>query len=210
MRNRAEKSALSLPEHWLRQTIHVLVQVIMRPKVCGPAPALDEPAIFACRHTGFLDPLALMNAYHRKIVRPLIAKDYYDKNRFLRAFYRHVQCIPIDRRRASTQWLEDSVAALEKGHSILIFPEGKRNKSGQGLLPFRSGVSLLATRSSIRIIPVWNNTWKFPHRYRLTIGEPFTLDPLPPEGETTAWLRTQTLRIQDAVAALEPRCNTLK
>ena len=198
------ETSLSFPRRCFRRFLCALVKLVLRPRVCGPAPDIDEPVIFACRHVGYLDPVALMAVYIRKIVRPLIAKDYFDKNRLVRFFYRQVMCIPIDRRKVSTQWLDDSLTALARGEHVLIFPEGKRNKSGKGLLPFHNGVTLLAARSGARIVPVWNAAWKLPHRYRLAIGEPFTLASVPPEGVNAAWLREQTNRIKEAVAALEP------
>lgn len=186
----------------LRGFSFCLVHLVHRPKLCRPKPALDEPTIFVCRHLGLMDPVILMVLYYRKMVRPLVAKDYYEKNGFTRRFYKIAQCIPIDRHNASKQWLEDSLAALAKGESIIIFPEGKRNKSGKGLLPFHHGAALLAARSGARVAPVYNAVWKFPHRYRLAIGEPFHLED--PGEETAEWLKAQTEKLQDAVAALAP------
>ena len=193
---------LCFADRLLRYFCYVLVQMVQRPKLMTPRPKLDKPTIFVCRHVGLMDPVILMVIYFRMMVRPLVAKDYYDKNRFTRAFYKHAQCIPLDRRNVSKQWIEDSLEALGKGESIIIFPEGKRNKSGVGLQPFHSGAALLAARSGARVVPVYNAFWIFPHRYRLAIGEPVQLDPLPAEGESAQWLKTQTARMQEAVAAL--------
>lgn len=200
-----KEARLDFKAKCLRIFSYGLIHLVMRPKVCGPKPVLDQPTIFVCRHVGFIDPVILMVVYYRMMVRPLVAKDYYDASSFTQSFYKTAQCIPLDRRNpAAKQWLTDSVAALSKGESVLIFPEGKRNKSGVGLLPFHTGAALLAARSGARMIPVYNKFWKFPHRYRLAIGEPFHLDPLPEGGETAEWLKEQTERIRGRVAALEP------
>ena len=95
-----------------------------------------------------------------------------------------------------------TLAALGKGESVIIFPEGKRIKSGKGLQPFHNGAALLAARSGARVVPVYNAFWHFPHRYRLAIGDPVQLDPIPAEGASAEWLKTQTARMQEAVAAL--------
>ena len=193
---------LCFADRLLRYFCYGLVQMVQRPKLMTPRPKLDQPTIFVCRHVGLMDPVILMVVYFRMMVRPLVAKDYYDKNRFTRAFYKHAQCIPLDRRNVSKQWIEDSLEALGKGESLIIFPEGKRNKSGVGLQPFHNGAALLAARSGARVVPVYNAFWSFPHRYRLAIGEPVHLDPLPAEGESAQWLKAQTARMQEAVAAL--------
>ena len=194
---------LSFADRLLRYFSYCLVKVVLRPKLMTPRPELDEPTIFVCRHVGLMDPVILMVVYFRMMIHPLIAKDYYDKNGFTRSFYKHAHCIPLDRRNVSKQWIEDSLEALGKGESVIIFPEGKRNKSGNGLLAFHSGAALLAARSGARVVPVYNAFWKFPHRYRLAIGDPVHLDPLPAEGESAQWLKAQTERMQQAVAALE-------
>lgn len=204
-RGSVKAARLGFWERFLRVFCVGVVHLVHRPKCCGPKPALEEPTIFACRHVGLMDPVMLMVLYHRMMIRPLVARDYYDKNRFTRFFYRLAQCIPIERHMASTQWLEDSLAALERGESVIIFPEGRRNKSGKGLLPFHSGVTLLAARSGARVVPVYNAVWHFPHRYRLAIGDPVRLDYPAPEEMKSRWLREQTDRIQAAVADLAPR-----
>ena len=203
MEGTVKAAKLSFADRLLRYFCYFVVQTVQRPKFMTTKPGLDEPTIFVCRHVGLMDPVILMAAYFRKMVRPLVAKDYYDKNKFTRAFYKHAQCIPLDRRNVSKQWLEDSLEALGKGESVIIFPEGKRNKSGIGLQPFHNGAALLAARSGARVVPVYNAFWKFPHRYRLAIGEQVRLDPLPAEGESSQWLKTQTARMQEAVEALE-------
>ena len=188
---------------FLRGFAWCLVHTVQRPKLSGVKPPLDEPTIFACSHVGLMDPVILMVSYLPYMIRPLIAKDYYEKNKFTRSFYKIAQCIPIDRRKVSTKWMEDSLAALAKGEHIIIYPEGKRNKSGKGLLPFHSGVALLAAKSGARIVPVYNSMWHFPHRYRLAIGEPFRLETPPPD-DLSDWLKEQTALIQEKVAALIP------
>ena len=199
---------LSFAERLLRYFCYAVVHIVQRPKLMTPRPKLDQPTIFVCRHVGLMDPVILMVVYFKMMIRPLVAKDYYDKNKFTRSFYKHAQCIPLDRRNISKQWIEDSLAALEKGESVIIFPEGRRNKSGIGLQPFQNGAALLAARSGARVVPVYNAFWNFPHRYRLAIGEPVQMDPLPAEGASAEWLKTQTARMQEAVAALAPSSNS--
>lgn len=203
MAGTVKDARLSFGERCLRFMAWCMVYTVQRPKLMAPLTPLGEPTIFVCRHVGLMDPVILMVLYLKKMIRPLIAKDYYDANNFTRWFYRHAQCIPLDRYNPSKQWLEESLDALKKGESIIIFPEGKRNKSGIGLLPFRNGAALLAMHSGARIVPVYNKVWKFPHRYRLASGAPLHLDPLPAAGDAAAWLRDQTARIQAAVAELE-------
>ena len=204
MAGTVKEARLNFPARLLRGFSYLLVHAIQRPKVCGPKPVIDGPAIFVCRHVGMMDPVILMVEYYRRMLHPLVAKDYFEANGFTKKFYPIAQCYAIERHKVSTNWLDVSLAALEKGEGIIIFPEGRRNKTGTGLLPFHNGAALLALKSGAPIIPVWNAVWKFPHRYRLAIGEPIHLDQLPPEGQLSEWLTLQTETIRSAVAALEP------
>jgi long-chain acyl-CoA synthetase len=43
--------------------------------------------------------------------------------------------------------------ALDRGYSVLIFPEGRRSADGS-LQPFRSGIGLLAQESGVPVLPV--------------------------------------------------------
>lgn len=190
---------LTAGQFLLRAFSWALTYVWARPKVYGPFPKLDEPTIFVCRHVGLYDPVILMVKYVRHIVHPLVARDYYEANGFTRWFYPLALCFPLERRCPSAEWMDRSLEALEKGESIIIYPEGKRNKSGVGLLPFHSGAALLAAKSGARIVPVYNAFWHIPRRYRLAIGEPMHLDPISEEGANSAWLREQTQKIKDAV-----------
>lgn len=200
-----KEARLSFGEICLRLFCWVVVHTVQRPKVYGVKPPIDGPTIFACRHVGLMDPVILMIEYFRWMIRPLVAKDYYDKNGFTRSFYFHAQCIPIDRKKTALRWVEESLEALEKGESLIIFPEGKRNKTGMGLLKFQNGATLLAMKSGAKVVPVWNAYWKFPHRYKLAIGDPVQIDPVPADGPSSEWLDAQTAKIQEAVAALEER-----
>jgi len=61
----------------------------------------------------------------------------------------------IDRKniRKAKKTIDLGIHKLQKGWSMLIFPEGTRSK-GKGLLPFRSGAIKLATNSLATIVPI--------------------------------------------------------
>ncbi len=201
MKGTVKEAHLGFAARFLREFAWCVVHTVQRPKLSGVKPSLDEPTIFVCSHVGLMDPVILMVEYIRYMIRPLVAKDYYDKSDFTRYFYKTAQCIPLDRRNVSTKWLEEALTALSRGEHIIIYPEGKRNKTGEGLLPFHRGAALLAAKSGARLVPVYNAFWNFPHRYHLTLGEPFRLG-TPPEGDLSSWLNEQTALIQRKVAEL--------
>lgn len=203
MSGTVKEAHLSMPDRLLRAFSYGLVKLVQRPKLHGEKPVLDKPSIFVCRHVGLMDPVILMVEYYSMMLHPLAAQDYYDKNTFMKGFFTHAQCIPIDRKNHSDQWLKDASAALSKGESIIIFPEGTRNKEGRGLMRFHTGAVRLAAETGAQLIPVYNAIWDFPHRYNLAIGRPYHLDPVPEGGYDIDWLHQQARKMQDKVAELE-------
>jgi len=61
----------------------------------------------------------------------------------------------IDRKniRKAVKTINQGIQKIQKGSSMLIFPEGTRSK-GRGLLPFKSGAIKLATNSLAPIVPM--------------------------------------------------------
>jgi long-chain acyl-CoA synthetase len=58
---------------------------------------------------------------------------------------------PLPRSRGVRQSFAHAGEALNRGYSVLIFPEGTRNKE---LKPFRQGTGLLASQSQVPVLPV--------------------------------------------------------
>ncbi len=95
----------------------------------------------------------------RRSVRPVAAADYWLKTP-LRAFIgpEVFNAVLIDRRPESRT--EDPVQlmvdALDEGSSLILFPEGGRNRSEDPLLPFKSGLYHLAkARPEVDLVPTW-------------------------------------------------------
>ena len=95
----------------------------------------------------------------RRQTRPVAALDYWLSSP-LRAFIgREVfNAVLIDRRpEARTENpVDQMVAALDEGSSLILFPEGKRNSADEPLLPFKTGLYHLARAGpEVDLVPVW-------------------------------------------------------
>ena len=95
----------------------------------------------------------------RRQTRPVAAADYWLKNRVREFIGRDVvNAVLVDRRaeHRDSDPIEAMVEALDDGASLIIFPEGKRNTSGEPLLPFKAGLYNMAkARPEIDLVPVW-------------------------------------------------------
>jgi long-chain acyl-CoA synthetase len=60
---------------------------------------------------------------------------------------------PLPRLGGFRRSFEHAGRALDRGYSVLIFPEGQRSADGQ-LQPFRSGIGLLAQQAEAAVLPI--------------------------------------------------------
>ncbi len=129
----------------------------LKPKVLGRGniPA-NRNFIVVANHSSHLDFSLIgyaLGAFGDDI-RVLAAKDYFfntPARRFLASNF--TSLMPFDRDRAQLESLEDALAELARGRSVLMFPEGTRSADGE-IHEFKSGAGFLALRSRCDVVPV--------------------------------------------------------
>jgi len=110
------------------------------------------PAILICNHVSGLDPMLIQSVCPRLIVW-MMAKEYYDIP-VLRTIFRTVEAIPVDRGGRDLAATRAALRALEAGRILGVFPEGKIETSHQ-LLPFQTGVALMAIKAGVPVYPAY-------------------------------------------------------
>lgn len=119
------------------------------------AHALPEgiPVLFVSNHQGAFDIPLLMAHLDRPF--GFIAKEELEKLPFVNQWMRYLRCVFIKRGnpREAIKAINDGIALLKSGHSLMVFPEGTRSRDG-ALLPFKPGSLKLATKSKVAVIPV--------------------------------------------------------
>ena len=127
----------------------------------GVAP-IPQQRIYFANHTSNADlPIiwTVLPPALRRITRPVAAADYWLKTP-ARAFIgpEVFRAVLIDRRseHQTEDPVEKIVAALDEGSSIIIFPEGGRNRSDDPLMPFKAGLYNIArARPGVTLVPTW-------------------------------------------------------
>ncbi|UCF76820.1 MAG: AMP-binding protein [Betaproteobacteria bacterium] len=118
---------------------------------------LELPALFIANHASHVDTVSILRALPRRIRRALAvaaAADYFYRfavlgwlaSLFLNTF-------SFSREGAVRASLEHCGELADDGWSLLIYPEGTRSPSGD-LLPFKSGIALLATGLDVPVVPI--------------------------------------------------------
>ncbi len=147
---------------WLSHSLALLVRVLVGARGfwigCAPAATLR---IYYANHTSHMDTLALWSAlpaHLRAKTRPVAAKDYWS-GAGIRGWIaqRGFNALFIERSadKRDGDPLLPLAQALERGESLIIFPEGTRRAQA---LPsqFKSGLFHLARRfPTVELVPVY-------------------------------------------------------
>lgn len=127
------------------------------------------PAILVCNHVSGLDPLLVQSCCSRLIIW-MMAKEYYDL-KALGWVFRAVGAIPVERNGRDMSATRHALRALEKGQILGIFPEGKIEPS-RALLPFQTGVALLAIKANVPVFPAYLDGTQRGKEIALAVSKP--------------------------------------
>lgn len=163
-------------------------------------------AILICNHTSGLDPLLIQSTLNRVVVW-MMAKEFYDIP-WLNPIFRTIEAIPVERSGRDMAATRAAMRALHTGRLLGIFPEGRIENTRQ-LLPFQTGVALMAIKTGVPVFPAYlDGTQRrqtmlqaFLHRHEATLayGPEVQFDR---SGTDRGTLERATAAMQQAVEAL--------
>ena len=199
--------ALRWPARWARLAVHYL---LMRPAmlmlgwpriigrenlrgVCGPLLVVSNHV--SDEDVGFIQTALPLGIRHwlataaggealEKLRSPAA-----DRAWFLRIYDRLqwtlgvalLNLFPLPRQSGFRKSFAYAGEAVDRGYSVLVFPEGRHTEDGK-LCPFRAGVGLLANNLRIRVLPMRieglyeikksGRRWAAPGRIQVRIGKP--------------------------------------
>lgn len=147
--------------------------------------------VIAPIHRSYVDtPIAA--CITRRRVR-FMAKDTMWKNRWFGAFISTMGAFPIHRGTADREAFKRSIAVLEGGEPLVLFPEGER-KDGPTVRPLFDGAVFVAARAGVPIVPVGiggsarvmprGSSFFYPRKVHVVIGAPITI-PAGPSGRAS-------------------------
>lgn len=131
---------------------------VMRPSVYGRAYIpYNRNTIVASNHASHLDMGLVkyaLGSYGEDLVS-LAAQDYFFEDRWRRAYFENfTNLAPFDRKGGLRQALRQAGEILERGRTVLLFPEGTRSPDG-AVHEFKPAIGHLALTHGVDILPVY-------------------------------------------------------
>ena len=140
----------------------------------------EQPFLVVGNHLSNLDPLVAL-ATLRGFDTAFVSKPENFKIPVVSTVMRNTAFLPIDREnpRNAVATIKTAVAHItDRALCIGIYPEGTRNKTGEGLLPFHNGSFKIATSAKcpIAVLTVRYDKDVFPYRKRARVHIAEVLD----------------------------------
>jgi 1-acyl-sn-glycerol-3-phosphate acyltransferase len=170
---------LKLARGWARLILFVSgvrVRILHRERF-----AKGRSFVVAANHESFYDILVLLAVLPMSV--RFLAKRNLFRLPFLGWSIAAAGFIPVDReaRSRNAGVVDTALARLQKGRSLVVFPEETRTRTGE-LLPFKTGAALIASRAALPLLPLGlAGTLRIqrrggftitPSRVTLSVGEP--------------------------------------
>lgn len=121
--------------------------------VNGEENLIDSPHVLVANHQGNFD-IPILSVYTGSL-RGFMAKIETQKIPFIGKWMEHMNCIFLDRSsmKSSAKSMISAINLLKSGKSLVIFPEGTRNKGGE-IKEFKEGAFRIAQKAKVAVIPV--------------------------------------------------------
>jgi long-chain acyl-CoA synthetase len=213
------------PITWIRLVVHYLllrpaVFFLGWPRVEGRQNlyGVRGPVLVICNHIGDVDPGFVLTALPARLRHKLAIATGGEALEILRTppatrgfvgkAYDRVKwalgvsllnLFPLPREAAFRESFAYAGGSVDRGYSVLVFPEGRHTTDGR-LLPFRAGIGLLANNLQIPIVPmridglfeVKQAGKKFarPGQLKVTIGAPVQFE----SGSDPEWIARELQR----------------
>jgi 1-acyl-sn-glycerol-3-phosphate acyltransferase len=202
--------AESPPKTWFyqfaRRLLTILLAIFYPCKLLNPEGfQLDAPFILIANHQSMLDPVLLAVKLKKYEIR-FIGKRELTKNKVLNWIFKRLHMIAVTRHMSDMTAMRAAGAALKQGHVLGIFPEGTR-RNGKAMESIESGVSLLALRSGVPLVPVLicGRPGLF-RKTKMVVGPVIPYDDLLATGMDKASGEALNSRIQMTYEAMQNKC----
>jgi long-chain acyl-CoA synthetase len=163
--------AMRFPMRWIRPVVYhlfllPLTLIMCRVRVVGSErlPNAGKPVLFISNHVTDVDAGLILSAlpwrWRRRLAIAMSGeylRDWRNGNAKAKLTYALAASLfnvfSLPRQSGFRQSFAYAGEAIDRGWSVLIFPEGEETKDGQ-MQPFKAGIGLLASELNVPVIPI--------------------------------------------------------
>lgn len=110
--------------------------------------------VLAPNHVSAIDPVfVVITRFWGKRMVVFAKKELFEINALLTWFFRCMGALCVRGTRDELETIDKTVEVCKNGGTLLIFPEGTREKEGK-LLPPKSGLFIIAAQAAVDVVPV--------------------------------------------------------
>ena len=110
--------------------------------------------ILAPNHVSAIDPVfVVITRFWGKRMVVFAKKELFEINALLTWFFRCMGALCVRGTRDELETIDKTVEVCKNGGTLLIFPEGTREKEGK-LLPPKNGLFVIAAQAAVDVVPV--------------------------------------------------------
>ena len=110
--------------------------------------------ILAPTHVSAIDPVFIVVTRWGRRMIVFAKKELFEINALLTWFFRCCGAVCVRGTKDEMAAIEQTVEKCRNGETLLIFPEGTRNKTQDTFLPFHEGSFKIAEKANVPIIPM--------------------------------------------------------
>ncbi|CDQ39789.1 MULTISPECIES: lysophospholipid acyltransferase family protein [Virgibacillus] len=160
-----------------KSVVALIFYPLYRIKVIGKENVPNKgPVIICSNHISNLDPPVVGITSPRDI--SFMAKDELFEKPFIGWLLSNIQAFPVKRGMSDRNALRKGLATLKDGHTLGLFPEGTRSKTGELGEPL-SGAGFFALRSDAVIVPcAIIGTYQPLKQLKVVYGQPIPMEEL--------------------------------
>ena len=186
------------------KTFAPLVKRLYRIDASGTENIPAGGAIIAANHTAFSDPIVISAAAGRQ-VRYMAKKELFVFP--LGPLIKVLGAYPVDRGGADVTSIRRTIALVENGELVGIFPQGHRHGGEDPReTEIKPGVGMIAAHTRAPVVPVFIGNKKMKTRMfrknRVVIGRPIPFEELFPDGHGHTQYMTASRAVFSEICAL--------
>jgi long-chain acyl-CoA synthetase len=159
--------ARQLRSVFIEAIVRPLISILLAPRILASHPLPNEPMLIIANHVTALDAALVLYALPAPLRRRIAIMMSGEMLGEFRSGQRNglagradywlltalFNVFPLPRLQGFRQSFVHAGEALDRGYSVLIFPEGTRSPTGE-IAPFRRGIGLLAAQARAPVLPV--------------------------------------------------------